>query len=161
MISKFAIGVLCLILVWLLTCCSGSEFTQCYRCLAEGGAGAAVVTSSGKPGSGGALGTGGRVAASGGTSPTTGGSAGIPSSGGEGGDLAPPDAGRTPVDPVLACRAKGGDFCCGKEETDGHIYDVAVCPDCGEGACCLGPGKSPYAGVCGCLFQMPPGFGCQ
>ncbi len=160
MASKLAMGILCLILVWLLACCSGSEFTQCYRCPLDGDAGGALVTSGGKPGSGGASGAGGHVTATGGASPASGGSAGVAATGGAGGALAPPDAGRTPVDPVLACRAKGGSFCCGKEE-DGHIYEVTVCPDCGEGACCLGPGKSPYAGACGCLFQMPPGFGCQ
>jgi hypothetical protein len=161
MFTKLAIGALCLILVWLLTCCSGSVFTQCYSCPSDGDAGGAPVTSGGMPGSGGAAGAGGHAGASGGASPASGGSAGVAATGGAGGGPEPPDAGRTPIDPVLACRAQGGSFCCGKEEADGHIYSVTICPDCGEGACCNGPGKSPYAGACGCLFQMTNGFGCQ
>jgi hypothetical protein len=107
--------------------------------------------------------SGGAHVASGGAAGSSGG-AGTGGAGVEGGVPEPPDAGRTPVDPVLACRAQGGSFCCGKREADGHIYSVTVCPDCTDGACCVDPGQIPYnpfAGVCGCLFSMPPGFGCK
>jgi hypothetical protein len=127
----------------------------------DGGQAGSSISSSGGGGGGGARSTGG-VHATGGKSGVAGkpvNTGGAPSYSDSGASA--PDVVRVPIDPVLACMDMGASFCCGTEEADGHIYSVVSCPSCQDGACCTGPGASPYAGACSCLFPLKNGFGCR
>jgi hypothetical protein len=146
-----------------LSSCGGADF-PCVGATSGGTGGApedpapssgGTVATGGVRATGGDRNTGGRVGVAGKPS-DTGGAQGYPDSGSEA-----PDANRTPIDPVLACRDMGARFCCGVEEADGQIYSIASCPSCQYGACCTGPGTSPYAGACSCLFPIKDGFGCR